>query len=99
MTIYSGEVNNNIIINAMVDNNNDIVFYAENKKSFARLSSYEDKNKELKPCIALFKTNAAFEPTYAYILSETYDKYIDNFGRHTDLFLTELEKFWKEAKI
>lgn len=99
--IYSGEAiakKGSIIVNTMVDNNNDIVFFRKNGIYFARLAIFQfTENKETKPCIVLFeKEKDPFFPMHVCILEE--GVYVNELGTYTSDFQKELEKFWKEVE-
>lgn len=93
-TIYGGRTKNDIDIDAMVDDNRDLVFDLDDEKMyFARLSgSRTSVDEEQIPAIAAFSYQEPFVPIYAEIINGQFIDYFDGFG-FSKLFETKLDDF------
>jgi hypothetical protein len=103
-TIYGGKTKNNVIIDSMVDNNRDYVFWKDDEKKdyFARLAGYreneQDDISDGLPAIVLFSNENPFEPIYAQKLSNDWNKYLDSYDNFTEEFINLLPNFWESTK-
>lgn len=96
MTIYGGMTENGILIDDMVDNNRDNVYFVKgtNDEYFVRFTG--SGKDALKPALCLFKTKEPFKPLWGHLLEEGWDTYIDENGDITDALKEKVDWFMEE---